>query len=203
MSHIYVSRSYAWRTRPYMWYDPFIYICMCESSLIHASQVSFIYIYMCESEWDLTRIYSLRLDSHRLNSRILDSFILNETWLAHTHSWYRCCSNTMTHAYLWLDSSLSVTWLIHMCNVTNYKRDLTRSYVETWLIHMRDSTHSCVWHDAGATQIPWLLHQCDLTYSAEWHDSFILLTWRVHMCDMTHLYMWHHAFTCVIWGGFG
>jgi len=35
MSHIYVSRSYGWRTRSYTWYDPFICICMCESSLIH------------------------------------------------------------------------------------------------------------------------------------------------------------------------
>ena len=46
----------------------------------------------------------------------------------------------MTHLYVWHDSFICVTWLIHMC-------DMTHSCVP-WLIHMCDMTHSCVCHDS-------------------------------------------------------
>ena len=82
----------------------------------------------------------------------------------------------MTHSYVWHDTFICVTWLIHMC----------------------DMTHSYVWHDTFIC-VTWLIHICDMTHSYVWHDSFICVTWHIHMCDMTHSYVWHDAFICVTW----
>ena len=56
----------------------------------------------------------------------------------------------MTHSYVWHDSFICVTWLIHMC-------DKTRSYV---------------WHDSFVC-VTWLIRMCDMTHSYVWHDSFL------------------------------
>jgi len=89
----------------------------------------------------------------------------------------------MTHSYVWHDSFICVTWLIHMC----------------------DMTHSYVWHDSFIC-VTWSIHMCDMTHSYVWHDPFICVTWSIHMCDMTHSYVWHGSFICVtvmshIWTG--
>jgi len=81
----------------------------------------------------------------------------------------------MTHSYVWRDSFICVTWLIHVC----------------------DMTHSYVWHDSFI-YVTWLIHMCDMTHSYMSHDSFICVTWLNPMCDMlhpygdmTHSYVWH------------
>ena len=43
----------------------------------------------------------------------------HENYSKHTNEWVRC---DMTHSYVWHDSFICVTWLIHMC-------DMTHSYV--------------------------------------------------------------------------
>jgi len=124
------------------------------------------------------------------------------TWLMHVwHDWFwlagltsevRVCD--MTHSYMWHDSFICVTWLIHMC-------DMTHSYVwhdsficVTWLIHawkasfvcdMRHVTHlSCVtcpipmWHDS--------------LWHSVWHDSCDLHMWHDSF-NMTH-HKWHDSF---------
>ena len=80
----------------------------------------------------------------------------------------------MTHSYVWHDSFICVTWLIHMC-------DMTHSYV--W--HDSFMTHSYVWHDSFIC-VTWLIHMCDMTHS-----------WLIRMCDikMTYSYVWHDSFT--------
>jgi len=50
-------------------------------------------------------------------------------------------------SYLWHDSFMRVTWLIHVCA----------------------TTHSCVWHDSFMC-VTWLIHACDMTHSCVWHD---------------------------------
>jgi len=99
----------------------------------------------------------------------------------------------MTHSYVWHDSFIFATWLIHMC-------DMTHSYVwhdsficEIWLIHMCDMTHLYVWHDSFIC-VTWLIHTCDMTHSYVRHDSFIHVTWLIHTCDMTHSYVRHDSF---------
>ena len=112
----------------------------------------------------------------------------------------------MTHSYVWYDSFICVTWLIHM----------------TWLIYMCDMTHLYVWHDSFIC-VTWLIYMsmhcqhittlCNTlhhmgnriaghihsTAPCTWHDSFIF-------CNMTHLYintlptycntLWHIAAHC-------
>jgi len=76
----------------------------------------------------------------------------------------------MTHSYVWHDSFICLTWLIHVC----------------------DMTHSYVWHDSFICVI-WLIHICDATHPYVWHDSSICVTWLIHMCDMTHSYVWYDS----------
>jgi len=82
----------------------------------------------------------------------------------------------MTDSYVWYDSFICVTWLIHMC----------------------DMTHSYVCHDSFIC-VTWLIHMCDMTQSYVWHDSFICVTWLIHICDRTRSYVWHDSFICVTW----
>jgi len=111
------------------------------------------------------------------------------TWLIHVRD--------MTNSYLWHDPSIRVTWVIHMCGMTD-------SCV-TWLIHVCDMTHSYVWHDSFMcviclTYMPWrfrvqhlVLYICDMTHLYVWHESFIRVTRPFHIWDMTH------SFVCVTW----
>ena len=82
-------------------------------------------------------------------------------WVWHnlvTHPMY-----DMSHSYVWHDSFLCVTWLIHMY-------DMTHSYV--W----REA-----WHDSF-TRVTWEI----MTHSYVWQDLFICATWLIHTCAMTH-----------------
>ena len=79
----------------------------------------------------------------------------------------------VTHSHTCRDWFMCVTWLIHMCNVTQL-------YVwydcATWLIHMCDVTHP----------IAQVTLMCNVTHSYVWRDSFICVTWLIHM--------WHDSF---------
>jgi len=106
----------------------------------------------------------------------------------------------MTPSYVWHDTFMCVTWLIHIC-------DMTHSYLwhdsficVTWRIH--------VWHDSSETYPLW---------QKPTHDPWYLnsrVTWLIHVCDMTHqrpplyydsqrttlniwIYVLHDAFMCV------
>ena len=83
----------------------------------------------------------------------------------------------MTHPCLWHDSSICVTWLIHM----------------------RDMTHSYVSHDSFAC-VTWLTYVCAMPCSHVWHVS--CLTYLIHMYDMKkawHTYKSCHTCECVMW----
>ena len=54
----------------------------------------------------------------------------------------------------------------------------------TWLENMRDMTHSYVRHDSFIRET-WLIHMCDMTHSCVWHDSFICVIWLIHVGDKT------------------
>jgi len=112
----------------------------------------------------------------------------------------------MTHSYVWHDSVICMTWLIHVC-------DMTHTYVwhdsficVTWNIHMCDMTHSSVWHDSfvQVTQVTWLICMCDMTHSYVWHDSFIYVTWLISWlipCRIERVTLEHHVqhlHTCTI-----
>ena len=50
----------------------------------------------------------------------------------------------------------------------------------TWLIHVCDLTNSCVWHESFM-YVTWIIHVCDVTHSCMWHDSFIYVTGLIHI----------------------
>jgi len=98
----------------------------------------------------------------------------------------------MTHSYVWHDSSICFTSLIHMfyMSLSHVWHD---SFIcVTWLIHMCDMTHSYVWHDSFVC-VTWLIHMCDMTRPYVLQVSFICFTWAIHMCDVTRPCVWHDA----------
>jgi len=115
---------------------------------------------------------------------------------------------------VWLDSSPYVTWLIlaqGRAETTRYApKNIYRCV--TWLIHVCDMTNSHVWHDSF-TYVSWLVlvqgraqttkyppkkpsHMCEMTHSYVWHESFTCVTWLIHTCDMTHSNVCRDSFLC-------
>ena len=78
--------------------------------------------------------------------------------------------------YVWHDSFICVTWLIHMC-------DMTQLHDVTHAIHM---THSYAWNDSFICGT-WLISSVTESYVG--HDSFTCVTWLSYI-------MWH---TPLIW----
>jgi len=106
----------------------------------------------------------------------------------------------MTHSYVWHDSFICETWLIHMCDMTHSQHSTWLRV--TWLLHMWDMTHSYVWHDSFICET-WLIHildamiQSSLTLVLD--STWLRATWLIHMCDVTHSYERHDSFTCEMW----
>jgi len=98
------------------------------------------------------------------------------------------------YEWLWRDSFMRMTWLIHMC-------DTTRSYVghvscvrAACLIRAYGMAHSYEWHDLFIC-VTWLMHVCDMTPVHAWHDSSTRVTWHIHRSGMPHSYKWQDVFT--------
>jgi len=131
-------------THLYVWYDSFIIVdlllcpvtrCVVDHSFTSATWLSHM--------WDMTHSYVRH-----------DSFIC-ETWLIHycrltaVHCDVLCrqslkCECDMVHSHVWQ----SVTWLIHMWDVTPSYVWCDSLICETWLMHMWDVTHSYVRRDS-------------------------------------------------------
>jgi len=95
----------------------------------------------------------------------------------------------MPHSYVWHDSFICVTWLIHMC-------DMTHSYVwhdsficVTWTEYMYYITQLYMWCEPCFSWVV-LLSEGVLAISL-WCHPFILVTWRIDVWDMTQIYIWH------------
>jgi len=65
----------------------------------------------------------------------------------------------------------------------------------TWLVGMCDMTQWCVWHDSLIC-VTWLVDTCDMIQSRVWHDSLICVTCLVYMCNMTRWYVRHASLMC-------
>ena len=75
-----------------------------------------------------------------------------------THQvWWAFICVTWPTWYLWHDSSISVTWHIHMCDISHDTSSLMG-------IHMCDMTHLIF--------VTWLIYKCDMTHSYVWHKSW-------------------------------
>ena len=82
----------------------------------------------------------------------------------------------MTRPYVWHDSFICVTWLIHMC-------DMTRPYV---------------WHDLFIC-VTWPTHMCDPAAHLNNAKPIEICLCTHYMCFMTCSYMWHDSSICVTW----
>jgi len=118
------------------------------------------------------------------------------TWLMHM------CD--MTHAYLWRDLSICVTW--HSLTCVTCLIDISEhdAFTHGWhdavtwlvLVYMCDTPRAytagdCEWYGDSSRQYPfmcdtWPIHVGHMTHTYEWHDECIFVTWRVlvNMRDM-------------------
>ena len=92
-----------------------------------------------------------------------------------------------TRSYLWHNSFIYVTRLIHMGDTS---------------IHVSDTTHSYVWHDS-VTCVTWLIHICDMTHSYVRHDASkgtrTNESWHTYKGVMAHVRMSHGTRTKESW----
>jgi len=94
----------------------------------------------------------------------------------------------MTVPYMWRDSFIYVTRLVHICNVAATFRTETvytcdgqlLPHAFTWPIHVCDVFHSYMSEDSF-----WLRFMCDVTRSYTQRDSFRYVTWLIRTCNMT------------------
>jgi len=125
----------------------------------------------------------------------------------------------VTNSFVRWDSSMYVTWIIHVRDVTlSWSRAQVRDWFMcvtwimvkgpgSWLIHMCNVTHSdgpwfvthsYVQRDSFGC-VTWIIRMGDKTHSDVWHDSFLCVTWLIQMCAITHSNAWHDSFICVTW----
>jgi len=87
------------------------------------------------------------------------------------------CLCDVTYLYMWSDSSIYASCLIHICVCVmflSHKCDVPISHVVTGLTHMSDEAHLYMWRDSIISVI-WFLLICDVTHSYLWRDSFLLV----------------------------
>jgi len=99
----------------------------------------------------------------------------------------------MRHLYVWHDSFICVTWLIHVRdNATS--RVMLCERTHAYVLHNSLRSMTCflqyVWHD-------WFM--CAVTDLYEWHDLFTCVTLLFRTCGITRLYAWHDSVICVMW----
>jgi len=182
----------------YVWHDLFLR----ETWLIHMCDMTHLYVWHDFSICVTSKLGNLHLNSAALGPEV----------------------RVMTHLRVWHDSFMCdfffcETWLIPMCDMTDYMCDMTFPYVcrvncgictlialhrasrfVTWFyVHMSHALFICV---------TWCIHMCDMTHLHLRQDSCICATWLIHMCDMTRWHVWHASFTratrpapltCVTW----
>jgi len=109
----------------------------CGSGDMTYSYVWHDYLYMWHESFIKRReaiIAQRHFDSGEVTSHI---------WMRHVaHVNGACGSGDMTHSYVWHDSYICMTWLIHKCDMTRTRKWHDLFACVTRLIHMCDVTHS-------------------------------------------------------------
>ena len=207
MTHSYMRHDliHMWdMTHSYVRHDSFI----CETWLIHmCDMISFIcetwsysYVrydsFICETwshsyvrydlihMWDLTAVWY----SHVLT--FICSRLIVFIYCIHILSFDKAHATScfeVTHSYVWHDSFICVTWLVH-----NVWHD---SFIgETRLIHMWDMTHSHARHDSCICET-WLVHMWNTTHYQLIRQNDVVF-WGLLMWDMTRSHVRHDSVIC-------
>jgi len=134
-------------THAYLWHESFI----CVTWRIHMCDMTHSYVW--QVIWRNTFMCVVReCESH-------DSFICATHMCVslerHKHRPPVCKGRHITcQSCVWHESSICVTWLMHMCNILHAHERNDSFICVTWRIHMCDMTHSYVWHDS-CTRATW------------------------------------------------
>jgi len=155
-------------------------------------------------------------------------FVRSVTWLIHvcesTHS-YLCRDSAdvfgtgdKTNSFVWHDSFICVTWLVHTYAGTQPMYSGVMLSVFGLLIMFRERfvrvmTHLYVWHDsficqclccsssfASGSCVPWLIPLCDMTHSYLTFCGLLILFREGCACVVTHPFLWHDSSTCDVIG---
>jgi len=109
------------------------------------------------------------------------------------------------HSHVWRDSSVCVSPLLHMCDMTHSYASRDSFVFIIWLIHIHHMTHSYVGFDSCMCgrrrrqhSTLWYGFTC-ISHVYAWQDSSVCVTSLSHSCDMTHSYVWRDSFVCVAW----
>jgi len=103
------------------------------------------------------------------------------SWKFFSNNFFQIFSSIITvyvqshiHSYMWHDSFIYVTWLIHMC-------DMTHSFVR-YDSFICDVTNSYMRLDSLTTNSVWAIFDqiYDMNHSYVQHDSFICAPWLIH-----------------------
>jgi len=86
---------------------------------------------------------------------------LHESWHMYHESWHVFTRRTLARARVYLRTSLAYAWVL--CAYYWYVWHDSVMCV-TWLIHVCDVTYSWVWHDSFMC-VSWLIHMRDVTHS--------------------------------------
>ena len=124
--------------------------------------------------------------------------------VTHMHESCRTRAWVMSHACVWHDSCMCVTWLMHVCDMTHAcisRFDMSHAAL---IMSQCDIIHSCVFHvtlmhmsPAALITYNMSLVSCIPAHAAQ-HDSDSCLSYairhevgmtHVHACDITHTWM--------------
>ena len=106
------------------------------------------------------------------------------------------CDNT--HTYVWHGVCICVSWLIHMCFMTEscmWNKSYTcvtrlvsfakEPYKRYHILQKRPIILRSLLIVA-TPYVKWHIHMCNMTRFFVRHDSSVCMTWLMHMCVMTH-----------------
>jgi len=125
----------------------------------------------------------------------------------------------MTGSWVWHDSFICATRMIHVCNMIHKPLAVFLRHVcvchdsfmcATWLTHVCDMNGSYLRHDSISRRgivltgrVSHWSYSCFICVCVTWgihmRGMTVCVTWGIHMCYMTHSYLLHDSFIFVTW----
>ena len=84
----------------------------------------------------------------------------------------------MPHPYVWHDSSIFVTWLLHMCNSVNRACGWVMAHI--WMRHVTHADFKHLHHTHGYVRHDLFIHVRHDSFMSVWHDSSTFAACPIH-----------------------